>query len=359
VTARLDEPLSIFLSESQPISGGPDDSVLSEAATIDLARHVTESAVIDQKIIDAERMAAVLTGLEERFNASLEQQNRAMTVNQQLVQQMLDEAQRAAVAVSALENRIVDLSQRHQQLEGVERRIGELEQRAASAFTDVNQAARARDALQFDVSELRDQLHRLTGAFERRPSNSRWVLSPGLPVAGCVALVLSLVIATAVASVWRLHAPPLLASRALTSTPFVTLTALPAAPIAGSDESLSDNPAPPAEPPAPVAQTVAPRTLSKTSTNSKAESHDPPVRAGGARAQFVGTLIVDSDPAGARVYVNQQPVGDTPIVLTGLPIGSYVVRVEGEGYERWSTGVTVSAVREARVTARLDRTGSR
>jgi hypothetical protein len=79
------------------------------------------------------------------------------------------------------------------------------------------------------------------------------------------------------------------------------------------------------------------------------------VATAGQQPQFFGTLVIESEPIGANAFVNQQSVGVTPVSLKDLRAGSYVVRVEYGGYERWSTAVTVSAIREARVTARLQR----
>src|SRR5262249_58241474 len=84
-----------------------------------------------------------------------------------------------------------------------------------------------------------------------------------------------------------------------------------------------------------------------------------PVTAVAKGPQFLGTLSIESDPPGATAFVNQQSVGETPLSLQGLRAGSYVVRVESDGYQRWSTAVTVSTLREARVAASLQRSSSR
>ena len=83
------------------------------------------------------------------------------------------------------------------------------------------------------------------------------------------------------------------------------------------------------------------------------------VRKGAKTPQFVGTLLIESDPAGAAAFVNQESVGNTPVLLKDLRAGSYVVRLEYEGYQRWSSAATVSAVRQERVKAKLDRERSR
>ena len=70
---------------------------------------------------------------------------------------------------------------------------------------------------------------------------------------------------------------------------------------------------------------------------------------------FQGTLSVYSEPAGAAVYVNQTYVGDTPLKLPRLRAGSHVVRVEGEGYQRWSAGVLVPADKVTNIRVNLER----
>jgi hypothetical protein len=70
---------------------------------------------------------------------------------------------------------------------------------------------------------------------------------------------------------------------------------------------------------------------------------------------YRGGLQIDSDPDGARVFVDGEQVGVTPIQLNDLPVGSRVVRVEAEGYETWTTAARVVANRRARVSAVLQR----
>ena len=69
--------------------------------------------------------------------------------------------------------------------------------------------------------------------------------------------------------------------------------------------------------------------------------------------RFRGHLVIESVPEGARVFVNQQAVGSTPIELPNLPAGSRAVRVEADGYELWSASVRVVAQQRTRVTANL------
>ena len=62
---------------------------------------------------------------------------------------------------------------------------------------------------------------------------------------------------------------------------------------------------------------------------------------------------------GATVLLNQRPVGKTPVLLTALRVGSYVLWIEREGYNRWTAAVLVSAVNQTRINAKLERAGRR
>ena len=76
---------------------------------------------------------------------------------------------------------------------------------------------------------------------------------------------------------------------------------------------------------------------------------------GPAGSRFTGALAVDSRPAGARVFVDDKVVGTTPMALPAVSAGSHVIRLEHEGYRRWSSSVRVIASEQNRVTASLER----
>jgi hypothetical protein len=58
-------------------------------------------------------------------------------------------------------------------------------------------------------------------------------------------------------------------------------------------------------------------------------------------ATFVGAITLESEPAGAQVFVDGRAVGVTPLRTWEVRAGSHVVRVESEGYSRWSSAVRV------------------
>jgi hypothetical protein len=78
-------------------------------------------------------------------------------------------------------------------------------------------------------------------------------------------------------------------------------------------------------------------------------------RASYTRASYKGSLAFQSAPQGARVFVNGAFVGSTPLILQNLPVGSRAVRMEADGYQRWSASTRVVANQQTRVSATLGR----
>ena len=76
----------------------------------------------------------------------------------------------------------------------------------------------------------------------------------------------------------------------------------------------------------------------------------PPVLAVGAP---FGSLLVESDPAGAAVYVDGRLAGETPLTLPAISAGVHRVRVVRLGYLENSRLVTVKAGTRATLRARL------
>ena len=91
----------------------------------------------------------------------------------------------------------------------------------------------------------------------------------------------------------------------------------------------------------PVGQIADPRTAAPTAA------------AGVRTPQFRGSLVVNSLPSGAGVFVNGRSVGQTPLVLRNQPAGSRAIRVALDGYEPWSSAVQVVADTETRLRAEL------
>jgi formylglycine-generating enzyme required for sulfatase activity/uncharacterized RDD family membrane protein YckC len=66
-----------------------------------------------------------------------------------------------------------------------------------------------------------------------------------------------------------------------------------------------------------------------------------------------GSIVVQTEPAGAMVYINEKHVGTTPYEGKDLPIDTYRVRVTKEGYEIWEQNVDMHAGAEEEVFAKL------
>jgi hypothetical protein len=76
--------------------------------------------------------------------------------------------------------------------------------------------------------------------------------------------------------------------------------------------------------------------------------------AGAPDSRFTASLAVESRPPGASVYLDGRRVGTTPLVLDAAPTGSHALRLELDGYRRWTSSVRVSAGEHNRVTASLE-----
>ena len=70
---------------------------------------------------------------------------------------------------------------------------------------------------------------------------------------------------------------------------------------------------------------------------------------------YTGLLVVESLPPGASVYLDNKAVGRTPMTLTAVNAGEHVVRLERDGYRRWSRSIRVVATERNRVTASMER----
>ena len=103
-------------------------------------------------------------------------------------------------------------------------------------------------------------------------------------------------------------------------------------------------------PVAPVATAFANTPVTQVADAKPAARTTTP---GNRRPQFRGSLIVNSRPSGARVFVNGRNVGQTPLVLRNQPAGSRAIRVALDGYEPWSSAVRVVADTETRLRAEL------
>jgi hypothetical protein len=71
--------------------------------------------------------------------------------------------------------------------------------------------------------------------------------------------------------------------------------------------------------------------------------------------QSAAALNVESRPAGANVFLDDKLIGRTPLQVGEVAAGDHTVRIELDGYRRWSSSVHVVAGERGRVAASLDR----
>ena len=69
---------------------------------------------------------------------------------------------------------------------------------------------------------------------------------------------------------------------------------------------------------------------------------------------LTGSIYVDSRPRGAKVFINGKEIGNTPIQIPEVRIGSHVIRLQLADHRIWSNSVSVSAGRESRVSGSLE-----
>jgi hypothetical protein len=68
-----------------------------------------------------------------------------------------------------------------------------------------------------------------------------------------------------------------------------------------------------------------------------------------------GGLSVESRPAGASVFVDNRLAGTTPLSIAELPAGEHSVRIELDGYRRWSASARVTPGEHGHVGASLEK----
>ena len=77
--------------------------------------------------------------------------------------------------------------------------------------------------------------------------------------------------------------------------------------------------------------------------------------AAATNGRFVGDLTVQSRPSGAKVFLDGRLIGTTPLQIPAVRAGEHAIRLEYDGYRRWSSAVRIVASEATRVTASLER----
>lgn len=66
-----------------------------------------------------------------------------------------------------------------------------------------------------------------------------------------------------------------------------------------------------------------------------------------------GSLSIESTPRGARVYLDSEYKGDTPLDIRNLPAGQYSIKMNLEGFQDWTTTVIVLPILTVKISAEL------
>ena len=67
-----------------------------------------------------------------------------------------------------------------------------------------------------------------------------------------------------------------------------------------------------------------------------------------------GSLQVASRPAGAQVFIDDDLIGTTPLLLSNVATGSKRLRIELPGYKSWTTSIQIEPSVRSRVSASLE-----
>ena len=73
-----------------------------------------------------------------------------------------------------------------------------------------------------------------------------------------------------------------------------------------------------------------------------------------AATNSTGSLQVASRPSGAQVFVDDNLIGTTPLLLSNVAAGSKSLRIELSGHQIWTTSVQIKPGARVRASARLD-----
>jgi hypothetical protein len=70
---------------------------------------------------------------------------------------------------------------------------------------------------------------------------------------------------------------------------------------------------------------------------------------------FIGSLLIDSHPRGARVFIDGREIGVTPLRVAEVKVGSHVVRFELASYRTVTSLARVVAGQEERLAVSLEK----
>jgi hypothetical protein len=349
--------------------------------TAQLERRVRHFDAEKQTIEQA--LAAVVTGsknelrhaeesvgrLEQRAAASMGQLERCVDnfdSQRSTIERAVAEATRVTTVLTELEGRVAALARSDRVLGQAETAVSQLEPRTTEASGRVERVVRSKSDIERELERVGKQLQTLTQTARnsvdvlrtaapsrssawkiRRRPHLRWAAVLGVLVVVNVLGIVMLLVPVQPSQIARrapaaLQQSPAPVSLLPSTASRFAMFDMPAARASATTGTIAASKVSPADRrDRPRAAPTAPAAAASQAGGSKRS------------VQYVGALTVDSAPAGSAVFVDRQHVGETPLALTGLHAGSHVVRIERNGYDRWTTAVLVAADKHTRVSAKL------
>jgi serine/threonine protein kinase len=105
----------------------------------------------------------------------------------------------------------------------------------------------------------------------------------------------------------------------------------------------------------PAQSIVVPMYEARATASHGTLSSNPTPSTPATIGRYTGAVVIESKPSGAKVYLDNKLAGTTPLTLPQVPAGSHAIRLERDGYRRWSAAVRVVATERSRITASLER----
>jgi serine/threonine protein kinase len=99
---------------------------------------------------------------------------------------------------------------------------------------------------------------------------------------------------------------------------------------------------------------LRPASVSPPASASKEPEPAPAPATATTTKTTTGSLQVVSRPSGAQVFVDDELIGTTPLLLSDIATGSKRLRVELSGYTIWTRSVQIEPSARSRVTATLE-----
>lgn len=213
----------------------------------------------------------------------------------------------------------------------------------------------------------KDLLTRTATDLSRLQLTIRWHARSALPIVGALS---DAFVTQLTQSMRRMH--PRHAMAGLAVAIVVMIAGLYGAPRKDRVPSSAPGASPASQPalasvaPAPAAEAIV-ETLKERSTALLTPPATPPAPAPRAKtapvgrrddgerrtSSMLGTLMIASAPKGAKVTIDGVPRGVSPLSVARLRAGNRIVRLELDGYRRWSWAVYVSPSRQTRVKVSL------